>query len=53
MDELNNPDKNLLHMHLCLDHLIKNYVINNDTFKYNEPNPSSLKVFKKVLIDNY
>ena len=53
MDELNNPDKNLLHMHLCLDHLIKNYVINNDTFKYNEPNPFSLKVFKKVLIDNY
>lgn len=50
MDELNNPDNNLLHMHLCLDHLTKNYVINNDTFKYNLPKKFSLKEFKKVLI---
>lgn len=43
MDELNNPDNNLLHMHLCLDHLTKNYVINDDRFKYNLPNPFCLK----------
>ena len=53
MDQLNNPDNNLLHLHLCLDHLTKNYVIKNDTFKYNSPNPFSLIEFKKVLIDNY
>ena len=53
MDELNNPDNNLLDMHLGLDHVCSHLVYGDVTNKFNEPNDFSPLVFKKILINNY
>ena len=53
MDEYNNPDNGLLHMHLCLDHVTSHYNNKELTFKYNYPNKFNLNDFRKVLIKNY
>ena len=53
MDYYNNPDNKLLNMHLCLDHVLTNYVFTNYSFKYNLPKKFELWPFKEVLIKNY
>lgn len=53
MDDLNDPDSHQLDMHLCLDHLLVDYVSKNDSFKYNIPKEFDLVKFKEVFIKNY